>query len=128
MLQPRRSSTSTEVVRSHESGHRAQVRSQACPFAVIALDLAEPRATDGRRLEVVVDGLLFGGSQLVVDTTVVCAPHCDGSPHRGVENLDGVVLEIARRRKDWWGPEKEPILLFLALRLEAACPWRPRHS
>ena len=65
------------------------------------LDLAEPRAADGRRLEVVVDGLpLFGGCQLAVDTTVVCALHCDGSPHRGAENLDGVVLERARRRKE----------------------------
>ena len=42
------------------------------------LDLPVP-ATDGRRLEVVVDGLpLFGGCQLAVDTTLVCALHCDG--------------------------------------------------
>ena len=70
------------------------------------LDLAEPRAADGRRLEVVVDGLpLFGGCQLAVDTTVVCALHCDGSPHRGADNLDGVVLERARRRKERTYPE-----------------------
>ena len=97
------------------------------------LDFAELRAADGRRLEVVVDGFpLFGGCQLVVDTTLVCALHCDGSPHRGAENLDGVVLERARRRMEQTyievvGPEEEPVLWFLALRLEAACPWRPRH-
>ena len=61
-------------------------------------DLVEPRAADGRRLEVVVDGFpLFGGCQLVVDTTVV--------PHRGAENLDGVVLERGRRRKERTCPE-----------------------
>ena len=73
---------------------------------VCDLDLAEPRAADGRSLEVVVDGLpLFGGCQSVVDTTVVCALHCDGSPHRGAENLDGVVLERGRRRKERTHPE-----------------------
>ena len=44
------------------------------------LDLPVPDAADGRRLEVVVDGLpLFGGSQLAVDATVVCALRSDGS-------------------------------------------------
>ena len=38
------------------------------------LDLPVLNATDSRRLEVVVDGLpLFGGSQLAVDTTLVCS-------------------------------------------------------
>ena len=38
------------------------------------LDLGDPQAADGRRLEVVVDGLpLFGGCQSVVDATVVSA-------------------------------------------------------
>ena len=53
------------------------------------------------RLDVVVDGLhLFGGCQLAVDTTLVCAMHCDGTPHDGAPNRDGVVLEVARRRKE----------------------------
>ena len=48
------------------------------------LDLPRLDATDGRRLEVVVDGLLlFGGSQLAVDTTLVRSLHSDGSPHNG---------------------------------------------
>ena len=38
------------------------------------LDVPDANAGDGRRLEVVVDGLpLFGGWQLAVDTTLVCA-------------------------------------------------------
>ena len=46
-------------------------------------------ATDSRRLEVVVDGLpLFGEVDLVVDTTLVCAMHCDGTPHDGAANRD----------------------------------------
>ena len=52
------------------------------------LDLGEPRAADGRRLEVVVDALVSGMCQLAVDATVVCTLYCDGSPHRA-ENMDG---------------------------------------
>ena len=52
------------------------------------------------------DGLpLFGGCQLAVDATIVSALHCDGSPHQGAENIDGVVLERARRRKERTHPE-----------------------
>ena len=41
------------------------------------MDLDVP-VNDGRRLEVVVDGLpLHGGAQLAVDTTLVCALHAD---------------------------------------------------
>ena len=87
------------------------------------LDLGEPRAADGRRLEVVVDALVSGMCQLVVDATVVCTLHCDGSPHRA-ENMDGVVTQ----NWPWWGPEEEPVSWFLALRLEAACPWKPLRS
>ena len=70
------------------------------------LDLAEPQPADGRRLEVVVDGLpLFGGCQIAVDATIVSALHYDGSPHQGADNTDGVVLERARRRKERTYPE-----------------------
>ena len=63
-------------------------------------------ATDNRRLEVVVDGLpLYGGCQLAIDTTLVCAMHCDGSPHQGAAERDGVVLTAARRRKERRYPE-----------------------
>ena len=54
------------------------------------LDLAVPNAADARRLEVVVDGLpLFGGAQLAVDTTLVCALHANGSARRGAAHTDG---------------------------------------
>ena len=71
---------------------------------------ARPRppssVNDGRRLEVVVDGLpVFGGAQLAVDTTVVSLLHCDGSPHRGAADVDGAVLAAARRRKERTCPE-----------------------
>ena len=70
------------------------------------LDLPVLNATDSRRLEVVVDGLpLFGGSQLAVDTTLVCSLHSDGSPHRGAAGTDGVVFPSARRRKELRYPE-----------------------
>ena len=85
------------------------------------LDLAEPQPADGRRLEVVVDGLpLFGGCQLAVDATIVSALHCDGSPHQGVENIDCVVLERARRSKErtnWElvGPRRRARLVVLGI-------------
>ena len=45
---------------------------------VCDLDLMGPGVADGRRLEVVVNGLsLFGGSQIAVDTTLVSALHSD---------------------------------------------------
>ena len=63
-------------------------------------------ATDNKRLEVVVDGLpLYGGCQLAIDTTLVCTMHCDGSPHQGAAERDGVVLTAARRRKERRYPE-----------------------
>ena len=67
------------------------------------LDVAVPDALDGRRLEVVADGLpLFGGAQLAVDTTV--SPlHADGSPHRHA--ADGAVLATARRGVERTNPE-----------------------
>ena len=63
------------------------------------------QAADSRRLEVV-DGLpIFGGSQLALDTMLVCASHCDGSPHTGAADTDGVVLQRAWRRKERRYPE-----------------------
>ena len=70
------------------------------------LDLGVPNIADGRRLEVVADGLsLFGGAQLALDTTMVSPLHCDGSSRRGAAERDGVALTEARRRKERTYPE-----------------------
>ena len=85
------------------------------------LDLAIPGVADARRLEVVVDGLpLRGGSQLAVDTTLVCALHVDGSPRRHANQRDGVALQAAKRRKvatypELAGPHSRAKLVVLAV-------------
>ena len=77
---------------------------------VCDLDLAEPNAADGRRLEVVADGLLlFGGAQLAIDTTLVSTLHANVLPRRA--GVDGVALassetsqraEIPGTRETFW--------------------------
>ena len=62
------------------------------------LDMVLPNAADGRRLEVVADGLpLFGGSQLALDTTLVCALRIDGNLTRNAADEDGVALRRTRQ-------------------------------
>ena len=69
-------------------------------------DMPAPDVHDGRRLEVVVDGLpLRGGSHLAIDTTMVCALHRDGTPRRRAAECDGVALKAARRKKEATYPE-----------------------
>ena len=69
------------------------------------MDLDVP-VSDGRRLEVVVDGLfLHGGAQLAVDTTLLCALHADGRPRRGAASQDGVALGAPKRKKIATYPE-----------------------
>ena len=54
------------------------------------LDLEHLQGPDGRRLEVVADGLpLFGGAQLAVDTTLVSAVRGDGTARRLAADVDG---------------------------------------
>ena len=56
------------------------------------VDFNLQRGGDGRRLEVVVDGVpRFGGAQLAVDTTFVSTLHGDGSARRRVDE-DGSLL------------------------------------
>ena len=56
-----------------------------------------PNANDGRRLEVVVDGLpLFGGRQLAF----AGALHADGTARVGAPNRDGGAIVAARRREE----------------------------
>ena len=85
------------------------------------LDLPVLNATNSRRLEVVVDGLpLFGGSQLAVDTTLVCSLHSDGSPHRGAADTDGVVFLPGGAKncgtQSWW--------VQAVVRILSCWPWR----
>ena len=78
----------------------------ATNLTVRDMDLRPPNVNDGRRLEVVADGLpLLGGVQLAVDTTLVSSLHCDGTARRHTATVDGVVLEVVRRRKEITYPE-----------------------
>ena len=70
------------------------------------MDLAHFNAFDGRRLEVVADGLsLWQGAQLAIDTTMVSPLRRDGSARPGAANANGVALAEARRRKERTYPE-----------------------
>ena len=65
------------------------------------LDLGPFNHLDGRRMEVVADGLsLFGGAQLAIDTTLVSALRRDGTAREGAANRNGVAIRSAHRRKD----------------------------
>ena len=70
------------------------------------LDLGVLNHLDGRRIEVIADGLpLFGGVQLAVDTTLVSVLRGDGMPRRGANQHAGVALREARARRERTHPE-----------------------
>ena len=70
------------------------------------LDVGAFNGLDGRRIEVIADGLtLWQGAQLAIDTTLVSPLWRDGSPRRGAARRAGVALEEARRRKETTYPE-----------------------
>ena len=61
---------------------------------------------DGRRLEVIANGLpLWGGAQLAIDATLVSPVRADGSAQPGAADEDGVQLAVARARKERAYPE-----------------------
>ena len=61
------------------------------------LDLGEFNGLDGRRLEVIADGLsLWRGAQLAIDTTLVSPLHRDVTAGRGAADRNGVALDAAR--------------------------------
>ena len=61
---------------------------------------------DGRRIEVIADGLpVFGGVQHAVGTTLVSVLRGDGMPRRGANQHAGVALREARARKERTYPE-----------------------
>ena len=62
--------------------------------------------TDGRRIEVITNGLgLFHGAQLAIDTTIVCALRRNGTARPRAAREDGVALEKARQKKETTYPE-----------------------
>ena len=64
------------------------------------MDLLPQDRQDGRRLEVVADGLpLFHGAQLAIDTTLVSPVSRDGLPHPRCVRVDGAALTAARRKE-----------------------------
>ena len=70
------------------------------------LDLEVFNHLDGRRLEVVADGLsLFGGAQLATDSTLVSAMRRDGTARRGAANRNGVAIQATHRCKERTYPE-----------------------
>ena len=62
------------------------------------MDLEGVHVLDGRRLEVVADGLtLWHGAQLAIDTTLVSPLHRDGTARRTAADRNGAALKQARR-------------------------------
>ena len=98
------------------------------------LDLAVV-GQDGRRLEVVADGLpLLGGARLAIDTTLVSPIRADGLPRRQCADVDRAALAQARRRKQRTYPELDghgrARLVVLAAEVggrwsEEACAFEP---
>jgi len=65
------------------------------------LNLSGVRADDGRRIEVIANGLpLFNGAQLAIDATLVSPLRRDGTARPRAAAQDGVALEAARRSKE----------------------------
>ena len=57
------------------------------------MDLEGVHVLDGRRLEVVADGLtLWHGAQLAIDTTLVSPLHRDGNARRTAADRNGAAL------------------------------------
>ena len=67
---------------------------------VLVLDLGLVDRLDARRYEIVLDRLLlFGGTPLAIDTTLVSPVRQDGTPRRGAASRDGIILAASQRRK-----------------------------
>ena len=64
------------------------------------LNLSNARPNDGRRIEVIADGLpLFHGAQLAVDATLVSALRSNGDARPRAADIDGAALQAARQGK-----------------------------
>ena len=81
----------------------ARVQTNIC-FRDLNVDGISP--TDGRRIEVIANGLgLFHGAQLAIDTTIVSALRRNGMARPNAAREEGVALEVARRKKETTYPE-----------------------
>ena len=70
------------------------------------LDLGAFNRLDGRRLEIIADGLpLWREAQLAVDTTLVSPIKADGTARRHAARRNGIALEAARKAKERKYPE-----------------------
>ena len=70
------------------------------------LNLQAVSLADGRRLEVIANGLpLFHGEQLAVDTSLVSPIKRDGTARPDAHRTDGIALQAARARKEATYPE-----------------------
>ena len=74
-----------------------------------------PQKADGRRLEVVADGLpLFDGAQLAVDTTLVNPLHCDGSARPQMRLFQCSTTKEGEAYPELVGPHRRARLVVLA--------------
>ena len=84
----------------------AQVCHEAGARVSTNVPLVAHNNLDGRRLEVIADGLtLWHGVLLAIDTTLVSPLRRDGSARARAADHDGAVLVEARRRKERTYPE-----------------------
>ena len=84
-----------------EAGGRVRVN-----VLVRDMDLHAFNQLDGRKLEVVVDGLpLWNGAQLALDTTMVSPVRSDGTARAGTASINGEASDVARTRKARRHPE-----------------------
>ena len=78
----------------------------SCLSLLPSSDLSQHNRFDGRRLEVVADGLtLWQGAQLARDTTMVSPVRRDGTARPRAGTMNGAALKEARRRKERTYPE-----------------------
>ena len=112
-----RSACAQVGVRAHRAGPLERAAARICreagarvatSVALRDLNLDVP-ATDGRRIEVVANGLpLWQGAQIAVDTTLVCPVRRDGQARPGADARPGLALEQAAQRKMRTYPELQP--------------------
>ena len=84
-----------------EAGARVQMNQ-----FVRNLNIDNPRPDDGRRIEVIANGLrLYHGAQLAIDTTRASALKRDGTARAQAATKNGIALHVGRKRKEATYPE-----------------------